>query len=90
MKPRLPDDENLPHGCLESDRDFVRHNAEWLAWCEANARLIASAPDLLAALEQIAEGNTMEGQTGYTHADVIQKHYQICRNAIAKAKGETL
>lgn len=57
---------------------------------DAAARLFAAAPDLLAALEYISRGDTMGGKTDYTHADVIQRHYQICRNAIAKAKGETL
>ncbi len=46
---RLPDDERRAAGMLESDRDFVGHNAEWLQWCEANARLVAAAPDLLQA-----------------------------------------
>ena len=55
---------------------------------EANARLIAVAPELLEALASIANGNTMQGVENFTHGDVIQKHYQIARAAIAKAKGE--
>jgi len=54
----------------------------------ANYNLIAAAPELLAALETILEGNTMAGKAEWTHAEVIQKHYQIARNAIRKAKGE--
>jgi hypothetical protein len=47
-----------------------------------------AAPELLAALEKISAGNTMSGKpAGWDHADVIQEHYKIAREAIAKAKG---
>lgn len=49
----------------------------------ANARLIAAAPALLAALQTIHAGNTLSGE--FTHADVIQEHYRIARAAIAQA-----
>src|SRR6185369_2032998 len=56
------------------------------AECEANARLIAAAPDLLAALEDTAEwldGGMVDG-VGF---DEIQVKENILR-AIAKARGE--
>jgi hypothetical protein len=42
--------------------------------------------DLLAALKAISAGNTMQGRETWTHADVLQEHYRIARNAIAKAE----
>jgi hypothetical protein len=56
----------------------VRHNAEW----EANARLIAAAPDLLDALCVAADylnGNGWEGDPRMVPVEA----------AIAKAKGKT-
>lgn len=52
-----------------------------LAECKANARLIAAAPDLLAALDQIANGKFMGGAT-------VLDLQHIARAAIAKARGE--
>jgi hypothetical protein len=54
-------------------------------WVEiANARLIAAAPDLLAAAKQAAESidhfATTDGPSGYA--------YRILREAIRKAEGE--
>lgn len=51
---------------------------------EANARLIAAAPDLLEALEYMIEEAT-SGQFSNPSEEEIQK----ARAAIAKAKGET-
>lgn len=48
----------------------------------ANARLIAAAPDLLEALEAIAE--MTHNAAGGMHAEI----YDAARAAIAKAKGE--
>lgn len=50
---------------------------------EANARLIAAAPELLAALQELVaydEGSSAEGEYGY---EVLHR----CRSAIAKAEG---
>lgn len=47
---------------------------------QANARLMAAAPDLLEALEQIADD---KGNADFT----INEIKQIAQNAIAKAKG---
>lgn len=48
----------------------------------ANARLIAAAPDMLAALEAIAGEST-----GYDTEQMIANIQGLCRDAIAKAKG---
>jgi hypothetical protein len=54
----------------------------------ANARLIAAAPELLAALEGMFNGTCFcdFAKGGYTHHG---RHCEIARAAIAKAKGET-
>lgn len=55
---------------------------------EANARLIASSPDLMAALEEIAEGKGAYSRDPLVHAtNVIEAMKGIARAAIAKAKG---
>ena len=60
------------------------------AW--TNARLIAAAPDLLAALERLAniadEGAVMRHETGKPTWSFIDEVKQSARAAIAKAKGE--
>ena len=55
---------------------------------EANARLIAAAPDLLAALERIAEGHVMalKYPDGYTHQETVVEYQTMARAAIAKAR----
>lgn len=52
------------------------------AEARANARLIAAAPDLLAALEDIARGD-------YSDPLCMRTPEQRAREAIAKAKGVT-
>ena len=55
------------------------------AWTDANAALIAAAPDLLAALEQ-----SLMALIGYQHQNEITKAAQnSARAAIAKARGES-
>ena len=60
-----------------------RYTSE-MAECHANARLIAAAPDLLAALEKCVEHLrcVREGYSSISPED-------IARAAISKAKGET-
>lgn len=57
---------------------------------QANARLIAAAPDLLEALQEIAERGLVEG---YNSADALRLRLvatqSIARAAIAKATGQT-
>lgn len=53
--------------------------------CAANARLIASAPDLLDALRTIANGEVMGG--GHSHIDTVLAYQNIARAAIAKSEG---
>ena len=54
----------------------------------ANARLIAAAPDLLAALEEIAKGEGAFSRDPLTHAEnTIEAMQSIARAAITKAKG---
>lgn len=52
---------------------------------EANAKLIAAAPEMLEALRQIAAGNVMDGLTGFSHADVIVTYQKIAQAAYLKA-----
>ena len=54
---------------------------------EANARLIAAAPDLLEVLE-LCEGN-ISSLLASAHPKVYGKWLSVVKAAIAKAKGET-
>lgn len=55
---------------------------------EASARLIAAAPALLEALEEIAEGKGRYSIDRLTHAfNTIEDMKALARIAIAKAKG---
>lgn len=53
----------------------------------ANARLIAAAPDLLAALELIIRANDAPPGATIGEAVVCQSYAQLARAAIAKATG---
>ncbi len=52
----------------------------------ANARLIAAAPDLLALLQRMADGEIMGGT--FNHAETVHEYQKLARAAIAKATGE--
>lgn len=52
---------------------------------DANARLIAAAPDMLAALERIANSEEYHGDLFVCDFETLQN---VARAAIAKAKGE--
>jgi hypothetical protein len=51
----------------------------------SDARLIAAAPDLLAALQRIEDGAVMYGRENWTHAETVCEYQKIAREAIAKA-----
>ncbi|WP_256825374.1 hypothetical protein [Pseudomonas juntendi] len=51
--PRRPDDETVRHACLYADYPSACNPAD--KELEANARLIAAAPDLLTALVSVVE-----------------------------------
>jgi hypothetical protein len=85
------------HGVIVGKGDgmiaFVPGNDK--AECEARARLIASAPELLEALEAAYE--ELEGyaellqKQGYTEdADAVEAVWRKARAATAKARGEQL
>lgn len=52
---------------------------------EANARLIAAAPEMLKALEEII----FLVENGHINISGIQSQYQKIRETVAKAKGES-
>ncbi len=54
---------------------------------QANARLIAAAPELLEALRRIDTGQEMTGN--FAHADTVLRYQEIARAAIAKATGQS-
>jgi len=58
-----------------------------LAECSANARLIAAAPDLLAALKDWQELRDSEGDDGRDVVEWIERVERQMRAAIAKAEG---
>jgi len=60
---------------VDPEDDVAQATGGNLKTAQANARLIAAAPDLLAALEDILEGN----RNGWIA--------RVAREAIAKAKG---
>lgn len=54
---------------------------------DANARLIAAAPDLVAALREIAKGEGAFNRDPLTHAEnTIENMKSIARAALAKAR----
>lgn len=65
--------------------------------CEANARLIAAAPDLLAALKECLEWCADDGDLGENDTkarltiwkDVMECRAKMLRAAIAKAEGKS-
>lgn len=62
----------------------ARYGAEWeIERWDADARLIAAAPELLEALENLLKVHEGEGGTQHNAAD-------MARAALAKAKGEEL
>jgi len=54
------------------------HPLDYRTLCEAHNELVA-------ALQEILDGNTVKARDRWNHAEVIQNHYQIARDAIARA-----
>ena len=50
--------------------------------------LIAAAPDMLDALQSIANGDTMPRGEAYSYVDVIHKYQQIASKTITLATGK--
>jgi len=72
---------------------FIMGNDRYIATLEepnldSNARLIAAAPELLEALEEIAEGRGRYNQDPLQHAsNCIEDMVSIAKEAIKKARG---
>ncbi|MBH3372915.1 MULTISPECIES: hypothetical protein [Pseudomonas] len=77
--PRRPDDETVRHACLYADYPSACNPAD--KELEANARLIAAAPDLLEALEGVERLCSQSGYVG-----VNGQYLKVVRAAIAKAR----
>lgn len=74
------------HGFIEGVTEYAgcgSHECDWLS--ESDKALALSAPDLLAALEEIAEGDGCNCRVG---PGCDMKCKDIARAALAKAKGE--
>ena len=86
--PRRPDDVTPRSACLYADYPSVHNPADNELY--ANARLIAAAPELLAALQSFVE--VMDESFGYpdtaNEVDKLTKAAAKARAAIAKALGE--
>jgi len=69
-----------PHTGLQDELEISSNEShEWIALChnEANAKLIAAAPDLLEALEQIIED--------YNDGEVLQQSINKAKKTIKTA-----
>jgi hypothetical protein len=62
-------------------------NGRYAKDCEADARLIAAAPDLLAALQDALEALSWHGGLDFQN-DAGQPVGDLIRSAIARAKGQ--
>jgi hypothetical protein len=71
-------------------RVYVRNANEYArAVARANARLVAAAPDLLAALRMIQNMSIdKEGDAKWTWRDICLECERVARDAIAKAEGK--
>lgn len=72
-----------PNHYTGQDERYFQEMSEW----QANAALIAAAPDLLAALKEIGLGNGTYSRDPLQHAsNTIEAMKEIARAAIAKAE----
>lgn len=82
--------DNKRDGAYIVDADGYNVAGLWANTCrsieevDANARLLASAPELLAALKPLVQHTLHYASTPHAHADA-GKHAAIARAAIAKA-----
>jgi hypothetical protein len=74
------DDFRIECGAL-TIANVVENSMHRMDEAQANAKLIVAAPDLLAALEAIADQWMTKGEVGVSKIDAA-------RRAIAKARGE--
>ncbi|HFT1859310.1 TPA: hypothetical protein RG921_004299 [Pseudomonas aeruginosa] len=81
--PRRPDDVTVRHACLYADYPSASNPAD--EELEANARLIAAAPELLDALEDAVNRLTSSLILLKCDDDFIKKETAKARAAIAKA-----
>ena len=77
-------DEAWNESCAKEIHDKLiagdDHAVEWIDAPEEDAKLIAAAPDLLAALEELLAHATFAG--------IAPRYEQMARDAIKKARGE--
>jgi len=74
---------NVDHGCVAEV--FEHSSGDEPETVEANAHLIASAPDLLRAVEYLLENAVYNTEHGNDSVNAIKAAKQV----VAKAKGET-
>ena len=72
-----------------NERNKLTWHGHTLAESEANARLIAAAPELLAALEKMCDVVAAASFKGFSPTEKDGNDYNDARSAIAKAKGQT-
>ena len=80
------DGEWFPITILWDWNDHKR-NGEAPEEVKANARLIAAAPDLLAACKAFIEATFIDLDSVFTPSDKLVKAHVLARAAIAKAEG---
>jgi len=82
----------VDHGNGQDMHDAIADLETWQTdeQTEANARLIAAAPDLLEALERLEQAaiDLIEISPGTDAENILAAGIELARAAIAKAKGE--
>lgn len=67
---------------------WAEERAEMEELVDRIVHCVNSHTALVEALEKILDGDTMHGNQGFTHADVLQEHYKIARRALTLARKE--